>query len=400
MLAPGFTIDPTASEGLGLINTLDGLPFTPTVGVSPQLSADGDTVLLTIALDAPSLFITLPTSVGVTVTGPDGVEQTLRARFAPGETTATIELDADTFFSTSGSDDFTSITGDIDVELFFPAQAELGNGGVTQTFSVSANLVSGTEGDDDIDGGNGNQELFGGSGEDVVKGNNGNDLVDGGADDDEVDGGNGNDTVLGGSGEDDVFGDNGNDQVFGGDGDDFVDGGNGNDTIGGGDGDDEIFGDNGRDVISGGAGDDTIDSGNGNDTIFGDAGDDEIIAGNGRDVIDLGAGSDTVEGGNGSDDFILSFGNAGDTDTILDFGRSDDLVLDGFGFQTAADVLGAASQVGSNVVILLDEATNQTLILEDFELGDLRTSNIEFANDDNVPDSFESNISGDILALL
>lgn len=388
-------------DDLGLVNTLDTLPFTPTVTVNQQLSANGDTVLLTLQFDSPSLFVTLPSSVGVTVTAADGTEQTLRATFLPGSTTATIELDADTFFETTGPADFTSITGDIDVTLFFPAQAQLENGGQSQTVAVSADIISGTLGNDDIDGGNGSQQLFGGAGDDAIDGGNGDDFIGAGDGEDVVDGGNGHDTVLGGSGNDEIKGNNGNDALFGGDGNDFIDASNGNDIIGGGDGNDEIKGDNGSDVIDGGSGDDTIESGNNNDLVFGGSGNDLIIADNGNDTIEAGAGSDTIEGGNGADDFIFAFGTAGDTDTVLDFGGNDDLVLTGFAdFENTADVLAAATQVGSDIVITLDAATNQTLVLEGLDLGDLDAGDIRLAGPADLPDTFSSFVSDDVLGLL
>ncbi len=424
-------------DNIGLVNTLDGLPFTPTVSVNQQLTADGDTVLLTLQFDAPSLFTTLPSSVGVTVLDADGAEQTLRADFAPGATSVTIELDANEFFDTSGPADFTSVSGDVDVTLFFPAQANLGNGEQTETISVSANLISGSDAGDDIDGGNRGDQLFGGAGDDNIDGNNGSDFIGAGEDNDIVNGGNGNDTVLGDNGDDEINGGNGFDLLFGGDGNDTISGSNDRDTISGGAGDDQLTGGNGRDVIDAGAGSDTleggngidilfggagsdviiggnghdridagddadtVESGNGNDVIFGGSGDDNITAGNGRDSITGGAGNDTLEGGTGSDDFIFSFGTADDVDTILDFARNDTLVLDGFGdFETVDDVLAAASQVGDSVFITLDAATNQILELEDFDLDDLQASNIEFGTGPDALDPFQTFVANDILSLV
>ncbi|MCK0068473.1 calcium-binding protein [Kordiimonas laminariae] len=430
----GYTVE--RPDGIGLVNTLDGLPFTPTVSVNQQLSANGDTVELTLQFDSASLFTTLPSSVGITVVDADGSEQTLRAQFNPGETTVTIELDAAEFFDVTGPDGFTSISGDIDVTLFFPAQAELANGGQTETVSVSANLISGTIGDDVINGSHGNDQLFGGDGADDVNGGNGNDLVSGGAGDDELDGSHGNDSLIGGAGDDDLSGGTGHDLLFGGDGNDTVEGSHSNDTLDGGSGDDEIDGGTGNDVINAGAGsdvvegshgndlvfagagdddvelgtgndtvtagdgNDTLDGSHGNDLLIGDAGDDNISAGTGNDILVAGAGSDTLEGSHGNDNFILGFGNQDDADVITDFGRNDTLSLDGFTtFETAEDVLAAAAQVGDDVLITLDAATNQTVLLEDVDLSSLRASNISLETEEFELPTFGSFISNDLANL-
>ena len=427
----GYTVQ--SPERIGLVNTLDSLPFTPTVSVNQQLSANGDTIELTLQFDSASLFTTLPSSVGITVADADGSEQTLRAQFNPGETTVTIELDAAEFFNVTGPDGFTSVSGDIDVTLFFPAQAELASGGQTETVSVSANLISGTIGDDVINGSHGNDQLFGGDGADDVNGGNGNDLVSGGAGNDELDGSHGNDSLIGGAGDDDLSGGNGNDLVFGGDGNDTVEGSHSNDTLDGGLGDDEIDGGTGNDVINAGAGSDIVEGGHGNDLVFagagdddielgtgndtvtagdgndtldgshgndlliGGAGDDNISAGTGNDTLVAGAGSDTLEGSHGNDNFILGFGNQDDADVITDFGRSDTLSLDGFTtFETAEDVLAAAAQVGDDVLITLDAATNQTVLLEDVDISSLRAPNISLETEEFELPTFGSFISTDL----
>ena len=427
----GYTVQ--SPEGLGLVNTLDSLPFTPTVSVNQQLSANGDTIELTLQFDAASLFTTLPSSVGITVAGADGSEQTLRAQFDPGETTVTVLVDANEFFNVTGPDGFTSVSGDVDVTLFFPAQAELASGGQTETVSVSANLISGTIGDDVINGSHGNEQLFGGDGADEVNGGNGNDLVSGGAGDDDLIGDHGDDTLLGGAGADELDGGTGSDQLFGGDGDDELDGDHANDTLDGGAGNDAIDGGTGHDIISAGAGSDTVDGdhgddlvfagagddivnvGNGSDTVsagdgadvidgdhgddllLGGAGDDNISAGTGGDTLSGGAGSDTLEGGSGGDDFIFSFGGQGDADVITDFERNDTLSFDGFtSFETVDDVLAAASQVDGGVLITLDAVTDQTLLLEGADLSSLGASNISLGAEEFELPTFGSFISTDL----
>ncbi len=203
----GYTLDVPAD--LGLINTLDTLPFTPTASVSSELAVVDGAVLVTVELDAPSLFITLPTSVGVEIVGADGATVTQRVTFLPGESAVQVAVDPSVFLDVAAGDDF-------------------------------------------------------------------------------------------------------------------------------------------------------------------------IIGGNGSDIIDGGAGSDTIDSGNGGDVITLAFGAAGDTDTIVDFNENQDtLIFDGFAFVSAADVFAAAAEVGDDVIVTLDAATGQTLVLEDTDLDDFLDGDIE-----------------------
>ena len=124
----------------------------------------------------------------------------------------------------------------------------------------NANVVIGTDGDDNINGT---------SGSDLIASFNGTDTVNGLA---------GNDKILGGSGVD---------------------------TINGGDNDDHIYGYAGADILSGDADADKILGGLDNDTIRGGAGDDDLRGEAGNDTIYTGSGSDTVTGGLGDDTIII-----------------------------------------------------------------------------------------------
>jgi Ca2+-binding RTX toxin-like protein len=74
--------------------------------------------------------------------------------------------------------------------------------GGTQIGTSGNDILTGTAGNDSIDGGNGNDILFGYAGNDTLIGGNGTDLLLGSAGDDLLDGGNGSDTLRGGLGED------------------------------------------------------------------------------------------------------------------------------------------------------------------------------------------------------
>ena len=252
-----------------------------------------------------------------------------------------------------------------------------GNGGETPgtvEVLVSDGIVTGTDGDDLIDGDydedpegdlvDNNDEFLPGEGpnDDTINAGDGNDTVLAGEGDDTIDGGDGNDVADGGEG-DDVIDASGNSPlpdigypgVFPADPNpdddrDSVDGGDGNDTISTGDDADTINGGAGDDVINSGIDDDEVDGGEGGDRIVGAEGNDTILGGDGNDpiyanndpVLGLDAleleddgsnplgpdlapdnGDDFVDGGAGDD---VIFGGD-DNDTLL--GGSGDDLLDG-----------------------------------------------------------------------
>jgi Ca2+-binding RTX toxin-like protein len=76
--------------------------------------------------------------------------------------------------------------------------------------------------------------MTGTGGEDSLNGGNGSDVLNGLGGHDLLVGGNASDMLYGGSGNDILVGENGNDQLFGGDGRDLLAGGNGSDRLEGG----------------------------------------------------------------------------------------------------------------------------------------------------------------------
>ncbi|MEG4633613.1 cadherin-like domain-containing protein [Microcoleus sp. AR_TQ3_B6] len=91
-------------------------------------------------------------------------------------------------------------------------------------------------------------------------GTGGNDTLTGTAGDDSLNGGNGNDRLIGNAGNDTLIGGNGSDLLFGNAGNDLLNGDNGSDTLRGGLGNDTLTGGNGPDifVFASGEGIDTI----------------------------------------------------------------------------------------------------------------------------------------------
>ncbi len=201
-----------------------------------------------------------------------------------------------------------------------------------------------------IDGGTGNDTLTGSATTDVIRGNAGDDIISGGA---------GNDTfaILGNAEGFDVFN--------GGTGTDTILGSAFNDTIGLA----NLAGNlDGIEAIEGGAGYDTIRLTDGNDSLdlsgITLTGIELIDAGAGNDYITASAAHDVLKGGSGNDTFVFrdGFGH----DTIVDFeigsGAAHDVIdFTEAGFADFNAVLAAASQVGSDTVITIDQDQQLTL---------------------------------------
>lgn len=232
-----------------------------------------------------------------------------------------------------------------------------------------ADEIYGHEGADTILGGVGNDELDGGEGEDSLAGGTGDDLLRGGSAADTLQGGEGADTLYAGDGDDVLLGDAGNDELHG---------GAGNDALSGGDDADQLFGDSGADTLSGGAGDDVLHGGSGDDTLSGDAGNDilhgdggldtltggegndelygsgELVGGNGNDVLEgrgtldggvgsdrlKGQGSDTLLGGVGNDILIANTDAWQETSNTLEGGAGADQLFGSHGNDTYRFNLG------------------------------------------------------------
>ncbi|TFW16539.1 tandem-95 repeat protein [Massilia arenosa] len=82
--------------------------------------------------------------------------------------------------------------------------------------------ITGTEGDDTLNGGTIDDRMFGLGGNDTMNGGDGRDTMDGGAGDDHLNGGNGNDVLNGGAGDDILEDAGGTNSFAGGDGNDKI----------------------------------------------------------------------------------------------------------------------------------------------------------------------------------
>ena len=214
------------------------------------------------------------------------------------------------------------------------------NGGGTGLTTIPATLT-GSDGDDTIDGGAAADTLNGGNGNDNFLGNGGSDTLNGGPDDDFLSPGPGNDVARGDEGDDQFV--NAFSAGSGTDADRFS-GGNGYDTIAetadsgppnftpvavtvtldgtaddgaAGEGDDVppdieavnngFFGTNpGDDTLIGSAAQNSLDGGPGNDTVEG---------GTGNDVLNGGSGNDTLRARDGFAD-VVTCGPGGDSTQV------------------------------------------------------------------------------------
>lgn len=97
------------------------------------------------------------------------------------------------------------------------------NGNFTYIEGTMPLYVIGTEGDDEITGGDTADIIYGMDGDDLIYGNGGDDFLHGGRGNDTLYGGDGNDTLIGGEGDDSLVGGGGNDTyIYEGEGKDTV----------------------------------------------------------------------------------------------------------------------------------------------------------------------------------
>ncbi len=181
-----------------------------------------------------------------------------------------------------------------------------------------------------------------------------------------------------------LFGLWGDDQLRGHDGNDLIKGGDGDDRLKGGEGDDRLNGQGDNDRLYGGEGDDELEGGEGNDILKGGDGEDELIGGEGNDILQGGEGADILEGGLGNDlllggaDEDLFVFNAGDgRDVIRDFEPGiDSITLNGFDAAMVETAIDNAVETDDMLIITLDEASGDTLVLEDIRKDDLSEGDI------------------------
>ncbi len=110
------------------------------------------------------------------------------------------------------------------------------------TLGPAGCTITGTEGDDTLNGTTGDDVICGLGGDDLIRGNVGFDRIYGGPGDDDLSGDADDDLIVGGDGSDRIAGGAGDDRLVGGDGSDAIYGGAGGDRIDGGPGRDACYG--------------------------------------------------------------------------------------------------------------------------------------------------------------
>lgn len=178
--------------------------------------------------------------------------------------------------------------------------------------------------------------------------------ISGTSGDDTLNGTSGAEIILGLEGNDTINGSGGNDEIFGGDGNDTINGGDGNDTLYGGLGNDSLTGGSNIDTVSyefaanavtvnlltgsaTGEGTDTlttiedITGSTYDDTLIGNNSVNTIVGGDGNDIIDGNEGDDIIYGGLGDDVYQYTYGD--DEDFVTDDGGYD--IIQFFGTTTS-----------------------------------------------------------------
>ena len=246
-------------------------------------------------------------------------------------------------------------------------------------------------------------------------------LFNGTAERDNLTGTPGNDTINGLDGDDDLFGDAGNDSLVGGEGNDDLDGGLGADTL---------LGESGNDFFSFGAGAKLVDGGEGSDRIsldFSNESEDFIFtytengsqttgsfldgtvvqnvervgitSGAGNDLINVsatvntisddlvgGSGNDTIIGGSGDDDIFGDAGNdslaGGEGGDNLNGGEGNDIAIFS-GLRADYEIV-----VEGDSATVTNDARNDLTSIETirFDDGDFNPANGEFTPADNLAD--------------
>ncbi|MGO1080554.1 calcium-binding protein [Inquilinus sp. CA228] len=230
------------------------------------------------------------------------------------------------------------------------ARYELSPGAVTVDLAAGTGTGSDAQGDaySSIEGATGsafNDRLLGDAGTNLLFGLDGDDVLRGGA---------GADALVGGAGIDQanyqgssvfvfvdlriglcINGDAHGDQLTG---IENLYGSSHNDTLSGSDARNVIGGEAGNDLIRGNAGDDSLAGETGNDVIDGNDGNDRVVGGAGVDLLHGDAGNDSIDGGTESDQLFGDAGNdglvGGAGDDGLDGGDDNDILEGGAGADT------------------------------------------------------------------
>lgn len=122
---------------------------------------------------------------------------------------------------------------------------------------------------------------------------------------------------------------------------------------------------------------DRLFGGEGADKLYGLAGNDSLDGGTGDDLIDGGKGRDVLVGGDGADTFIFRKGYG--SDTVLDFGKGDDLLdlRQARGISDFDDLMAHhIRETGDNIVIKGGQGIK--IVLKDLDIAAIDQSDFLF----------------------
>lgn len=251
--------------------------------------------------------------------------------------------------------------------------------GVERIGGSGADILTGTDYDDVLDGRGGADQMTGGMGDDRYVVDTAADLIfetaDGGHDsvtastgfylyahveDLTLAAGAGNIFGVGNELANVITGNEGENLLIAGAGNDTAHGGAGNDSLFGQDGTDVLNGDAGIDYLVGGMGDDVLNGGADADALYGEDGNDTLIGGTGffTDILVGGAGNDVLRGDSTLGDYDLMDGGSGNDTYWVDSG--DDLTFEAAG--GGVDTVHADVRVTNGGVYLYAHVEN--LVLE------------------------------------
>lgn len=91
--------------------------------------------------------------------------------------------------------------------------------------------------------------------------------------------------------------------------------------------DNHLYGNSGNDIIYGNNGNDVLQGGKGNDWLYGGEDDDILYGSDGNDILWDDKGCNQFSGGKGKDIFILGLSNYNSHNKIMDFTKSEDILL-------------------------------------------------------------------------
>ncbi|MBI2718425.1 MAG: DUF4214 domain-containing protein, partial [Rhizobiales bacterium] len=395
MWATGDGRDTITDTSISLTET-DSLVFTNVASTEVVLTETGYNLTITIGNEqivVTNQFYNPSYGYGIErIEFNDGVAWTLEDIFSHTKFNGTSGADAMTgttfnenFYGFAGNDTINGSAGDD--KLVGDADADTLNGGTgidtvsyetaTQAVKVDLSVTTGQTGNA---GGDEVGDVI--SNVENLQGSDYSDWLSGDNNSNEIWGGLFNDTIYGLDGYDQLHGDDGADTLEGGASADYIDGGAGPDTASyytsaagvtvnlltgltaGGDAEGDVLVSIER-LKGSSTGNDTLTGNAGANKLWGYGGNDSLDGGNGADILEGGAGSDILIGGLGSDTFNFATGFGLDTVTDFNPGTGVDDVISlslGTAFDTYAEVMAVATQVGADTVITIDATDKITLI--------------------------------------